>query len=428
MKIFSKAINSLLIATISFQLIGCKIVKSNDIDNSLEDYNELISGDLELAQQVAVNQKILEQSEKLNDAANDAPSVKFSSRSSNSQARRNDKEVYRQSTYDKETKEIVSWIEEIRAELDGMVQIIKDLGRQNYENVDGVPVLSLKQIHANEMSIYYALTYLRNALVGVSTKTTSYLSKLDNSNLDKFETIDENRRIVLEEFLGTVGLVKIIENDIIRTLNKLKQIQTTSTESLVGNEMVSELMNSIQEKERDRVSRVQNALNDHATAEERGAIQEQVAKYDSEMAEKSILFNPNQPDHPLVHLLVIASNLSWGLINTLVGLGFVIVRVLLTPILGVPDIRISASRMQIYADVCGLGVPYSKMSAGLFELDYCTNYHFASDHEAGHAKQSALLGPLYFPAAILSYILVLGHGGFIEHWADAWSHGDGHSH
>ncbi len=155
---------------------------------------------------------------------------------------------------------------------------------------------------------------------------------------------------------------------------------------------------------------------------------------------KSLLYGPNNPDHPLVHLLVITSNLTWGLVNSLVGLGFIAAGLILAPATRIintisrmltgyrivynvhwPAIKVAQNRMQLYVDSCGLGYIRSKMSMGLFELDFCTNHRFASMHEGGHAKQSALLGPLYLPAAILSYALVLGHGGFIEHWADVWA-------
>ena len=76
--------------------------------------------------------------------------------------------------------------------------------------------------------------------------------------------------------------------------------------------------------------------------------------------------------------------------------------------------------MQIYADVCGFPAIPSKMSMGIWELDFCAGYNFAAAHEGGHAKQSAILGPLYIPAALLSYAINGGHGGFIESWADDW--------
>lgn len=416
-------LNLLFIFIISFQLVGCKLVKTGKIDNSFEEYTQSIAEDLELSKQVEINKDIEAISKELKKTVNSAPSMKFSRKN-----RKTNRRTYPSGVYKNEVSEALVWLADVRAEVDKIVEIVRELGKSGHEQVDGQPVLSVKQMFANEISVYYSLTYLRNALIGAASKTTQYLNKMDLEKLDVNETIDEDRKQILNEYLGTLGLIKITENDLKRTLEKMKMLKDAARETLVGDEVVKSLFDELREKEAERVEKINTTITENASAEEAQQIQEQMIAYDEEMRGKTLLYDPNNPDHPLVHILVIASNLTWGLINTLIGLGFVIVRVLLTPFLGMPTIKVSASRMQIYADVCGLGVPYTKMSAGLFELDFCTSYSFASDHEAGHAKQSAVLGPLYFPAAILSYILVMGHGGYIEHWADAWSHGDGHSH
>jgi hypothetical protein len=62
-----------------------------------------------------------------------------------------------------------------------------------------------------------------------------------------------------------------------------------------------------------------------------------------------------------------------------------------------------------------------KMSLGLFELDNGSGPSFATGHEGAHAVQSAILGPLYIPAVLVTYALSGFDQGFMEDWADAWA-------
>jgi len=116
----------------------------------------------------------------------------------------------------------------------------------------------------------------------------------------------------------------------------------------------------------------------------------------------------------------ILGNLTWGLPNTVIGGVLAIGAVATSPFRGGYGIRWSRNGQQFQVDTRGMGVYGSSMSMGLFELDYGAGSG-VSYHEGGHASQSAVLGPLYIPAALASYGTNLGHGGFIEYWADDWA-------
>ena len=107
-----------------------------------------------------------------------------------------------------------------------------------------------------------------------------------------------------------------------------------------------------------------------------------------------------------------------------IGAGVVLTAAIISPFtrhVDFPTIKVSASGQQIYVDVSGLTPVPGKMSLGIFELDNHSSYFFASGHEGGHAKQSALLGPLYLPVVVFSYIIQGHSASFMETWADNWA-------
>lgn len=281
---------------------------------------------------------------------------------------------------------------------------------------------------------------MRAAAQAAARKILYLMTKFDKPYFDELPENEIMKQRLLADYTSALAIAAVSANDLRSTLKSLSELRA---EGVIAKDLeanITKLVATRGMKEHEERSHVNQFMQESTTEKAQNAFAEATQKYHESLKGKSFLFDPALPDHPLVHVLVIVGNLSWGLVNTLVGLGFVITAAIVAPITQVagatvrafgyeplfmemrmPRLRIAESNMQIYADVCGLGFIPSKMSAGLFELDFCTGYSFASDHEAGHAKQSALLGPLYFPAAILSYILNMGHGGFIEDWADEWA-------
>ncbi len=107
----------------------------------------------------------------------------------------------------------------------------------------------------------------------------------------------------------------------------------------------------------------------------------------------------------ILNTLIIMSNLTWGLPNTLVGVTVIAVGAIaapFSPILDMPRFEKSESGKQIAVNVDNLFMFPSNVSFGLFQLK--SNMEGADDHEGGHAVQSAILGPFYLPVVVGDYI------------------------
>lgn len=318
--------------------------------------------------------------------------------------------------------------------LNELVLLVTDISAykfNHFENTQGV-------VEA-EILLLNTLFSLREIANASTMKFLTIMNKFDKEYFDELTENQEFKKYLFEEYTKILAITKITANDIQKTLMNLKSMRE---EELLSKKQISYISSLIKERtQHEHVPQKEMKIftEESLTEKAQKTLAEAIHDYDNEFETLTFLYDPNQNDHPAVHALVIIANLTWGLPNTLVGLGFIITAAILAPItqgvgavirfsgyeplfmeMRLPRLKIARSKMQIYADVCGLGFIPSKMSAGLFELDFCTGHRFASEHEGGHAKQSALLGPLYFPAAMLSYALNLGHGGFIESWADAW--------
>lgn len=316
-----------------------------------------------------------------------------------------------------------------------LVDHVKKLSRISFETSGGVEVIS-----QSETLTLLNLLSVREMSGALANNMLLLMTKFDKEYFDQVEENKELKERLLGSYINALSVHAITNRDLKTTLSQLNEMKSAGLLEKDLDTAITKIVTKFGGTERSEKHQVNSFLKESITEKAQDALGKAVSQYQESLKGKTLLYNPELQDHPAIHVLVIVSNLTWGLINTLVGLGFVITAAILAPVTHVagatvrafgyeplfmemrlPRLRIADNNMQIYADVCGLGFRESKMSAGLFELDFCTWEEFASDHEGGHAKQSALLGPLYFPAAILSYILVRGHGGFIEEWADAWS-------
>ena len=316
-----------------------------------------------------------------------------------------------------------------------MAENVKRISKIKYDHQ-----MDVAKIAESETLLLMNLLVLRHITQSASRRILMLMTKFDKPYFDDLSENSATKQRLLSDYSTALAISSITANDLRVTLKQLVELKKDALLSDTLKLTIDRVVGGCAGHERLDRGQVDKFAKESLTSTAQESLQKTMASYHDLMKAKSLLFDPANPDHPIVHVLVIVSNLSWGLINTMVGLGFVITAAIVAPVTQVagagvramgseplfmemrmPKLRIADSGMQIYADVCGLGFIPSKMSAGLFELDFCTGYTFASDHEAGHAKQSALLGPLYFPAAILSYILNMGHGGFIEDWADAWA-------
>ncbi len=426
------------------QMASCKVVTNKGINNHFNDLKQSItdSHKLEMANELQVK------AEKIAKLINRAPKLETWT---DSKQRYGSKDRTRRvrtvEKYNESKAKIRAWMGEVKQLTMDIHAITYEAGKNSYlKDETNRLVNTPEQMSQNEVLALYSLTYLRNLSDGYTKRSIGYIEQLSKKNMQRFTENDEEFKLeVLQQHMAYIGMMKIIDNDAAKTLTKLKAMRDGNILAPAISENISNLLNTGKEANAQKLERFNDYKKEALTQEQREQFEKARLSYEKTFGKKSLLFDPANPDHPLMHLFVISSNLSWGLINTMVGGAFVATKVLLVPIsrgvnlflrflesvtpyyfykmyeFNLPRIKISRSKMQIYADVCGLGIVPGKMSAGLFELDFCSGYNFASGHEAGHAKQSALLGPLYFPAAILSYALVGGHGGFIETWADIWS-------
>jgi hypothetical protein len=292
------------------------------------------------------------------------------------------------------------------------------------------------QKHINtEMTLLFGLQYMKRMYETCAGLSFHYINEFAHEKYNKYPNVFKLRENLLRNFMGLAGMLKVIARDSLTISERLIQAKENEVILDEQDELISFLAQDMSEATMKLQEVTDDVLQNGLDETMQAAYSEMQDKSDEIFKDKSILFDPANPDHPVVHALVILSNLTWGSIQTSIGLGIILSHaIVVTPLswlleaiwpyhfmkLNGPKLRISKNKMQIYADVCGFPAIPSKMSMGLFELDFCAGYSFASAHEGGHAKQSALLGPFYLPAAILSYAINLGHGGFIEHWADDW--------
>jgi hypothetical protein len=110
---------------------------------------------------------------------------------------------------------------------------------------------------------------------------------------------------------------------------------------------------------------------------------------------------------------------TFGLPNTAIGL-------LMIPYTAI-DAAVSGRRMSIEIDASGQQIALNGMSgccASAFSLGAFNHGGRHDFHEAGHSRQSAVLGPLYLGVVGLDYLINGHYGSFLERWADDWAHLD----
>ncbi|EPZ52235.1 hypothetical protein M902_2255 [Bacteriovorax sp. BAL6_X] len=446
-----KVANTTLCVFACLQMASCKVVTNKGINSHFNNFKLSLESseksNLSESKLMMANELQLK-SEQIAKLINSAPQFETwtdSERTYGSNDRR--RRVRTVEKYNESKEKIRNWMKQVKDLTLDIHAITFDAGKDSYRKDEMKRLINTpEQIAQNEVLALYSLTYMRNLSEGYTKRSIGYIEEISSDKMQRFTENDEAFKLeVLQQHMAYIGMMKIIDQDAKKTLTKLKAMRDANILSPELSENINNLLNTGKKENSEKLEKFKEYKQEALTQQQRAEFDKALTTYESVFGKKSLLFDPANPDHPLMHLFVIASNLSWGLINTMVGAAFIGTKVILAPVsrgvnlfinfleavtpysymrmieFDLPRIRIAASRMQIYADVCGLGIVPGKMSAGLFELDFCSGYRFASGHEAGHAKQSALLGPLYFPAAILSYALVGGHGGFIEAWADIWS-------
>ena len=144
----------------------------------------------------------------------------------------------------------------------------------------------------------------------------------------------------------------------------------------------------------------------------------------------------------LKDIVIWIANLTWGLPNSVIGLGVVIVLggmktafAMRDPSIGFPQVEWSKNGKQFYVDLSNVSLGFnrtfsrfydisfpdfaaSEISLGIWHIDLRGFGGGASFHEGGHAIQSALIGPFYLPLVLGSYAVQGPSKSFMEDWAN----------
>ncbi len=274
----------------------------------------------------------------------------------------------------------------------------------------------------DQVTAFYGLLYYSKGNKAVINALTPFMLALGSDKFKDSKVVQDFKKEVTEVTFAQVGLSVILKQDlqkVAQALSALKQ-QTKldpALSNLVG-KTAKEFVKEVAENNRG-VKKLEKQLNE----KNRAAMVAMKAEVNKVFGNKTLLYTPGANSNGLVNLFTWVGNLTWGLVNTLIGLGVVIATMVVspfTPYVDFPTFALAQNGKQIYVDVTGMSPVAGKMSLGLFELDNAAGPGFASGHEGAHAVQSAILGPFYLPAVLLTYAISGFDQGFMEDWAWEW--------
>lgn len=416
-----KLLHKLVLLTIILNLVGCNFLKTKHLDSPFKSVLKELEHDLE-EKGSSLDEKRLERGLRINSLRkaithklNDRP--KLTGQMSDDLNQTENFVLANQF-------QLENWLKEVKSLQEEMIGLVQELGRENFKfDSKGNLINSKEDIAKNQALIYFALQYLREynkkQLQIILPLTLGSLKK----DFDKSKSIVDFRTEILDLHLTMVGAIQVADKDIERTLKSLQSLKKTGAISKRISKAIKKSLKGIKKLEHEHTKGLFHTT-EILDEEEKLKFEKIKADYNKKISGMSFLFDPANPDSIISKVLVTISNLTWGLVNTVIGAGVVLATAIISPFtkyVDFPTLRISASGQQIYVDVSGLTPVAGKMSLGIFELDNHGGYFFASGHEGGHAKQSALLGPLYLPVVIFSYIIQGHSGSFMETWADNWA-------
>ncbi|MFT6070732.1 MAG: hypothetical protein ACJAT2_000708 [Bacteriovoracaceae bacterium] len=416
-----KILHKLALLTIIFNLVGCNFMKTKHLDSPFKSVLRTLEHDLE-EKGSSLDEKRLERGLRI-DSLRKAITHKLNDRPELTGQMSNELEQT-QNFVQSNQFILESWLKEVRALQEELISLVQELGRENFKFDSNGKLINTKEgIAKNQTLIYFALQYLREfnkkQLQIILPLTLGSMKK----EFDKSEPIVNFRTEILDLHLTMVGAIQVADKDIERTLISLKSLKKTGAIDKSLSKAIKKSLKAIKKKEQKHTKGLFHTT-EILDSVEKENFEKIKADYNKKIAGMSFLFDPANPDSIISKILVTISNLTWGLVNTVIGAGVVLAAAIISPFtkyVDFPTIKVSASGQQIYVDVSGLTPVAGKMSLGIFELDNHGGYFFASGHEGGHAKQSALLGPLYLPVVIFSYIIQGHSGSFMEDWADSWA-------
>ncbi|MBY0469523.1 hypothetical protein K2X30_00030 [bacterium] len=405
-----KSIASLMLVVFGLQISGCNGIKSLHID---EDYSSLVT---------ALRQEARK---------NSAPAAK----------ERLDAAIRLQAKVKTAEKKVVAfpklegkltanpdqakqWIRTNRAAIEqylGSVETeINEVGKEVFE-------LSKKAYHTDlvdssmrdNVLVYFGLQYYKNVVNHMMQTGGPLLFAVGTESFNKDPELQEFRKMLLDRYFGFLGLGMVVDSDLAKVEDLLNQ-------AVIDKRLPDSIADILKNSQRHVKSFAKNQGQTQTQAlsklskQEKAAIAEKVLKLKEEFAKQTLLYTPGANHNALVKMLVVLGNLTWGLVNTLIGVTIVVATMVVSPFteyVDFPSFRVASNGMQIYVNVTGMSPIAGKMSMGLFELDNASGYDFASAHEGGHAIQSAILGPFYLPVVLATYLVSGFDQGIMEEWA-----------
>lgn len=309
-------------------------------------------------------------------------------------------------------------ISNIKTGIEAEIGLINALSKKAYEERD------LSTASFRYALVFYRLQYFRNNISTVIENFTPLSLIIHSHSLSEDEESLAFRKNLEKELLKMLGTSLVADQDIQKikqTIKKLNEAETID-QKLRNNLLMAD--NKISETRLEKINKYKlnnSFCSQNAEDEACKRIEGHRLGLIEEFKNVTFLYTPGNKYFLITKVLTIIGNLTWGLANTLIGAGVVLVTMAVSPFtdyVDFPSFALAASGMQIYVDVTGMSPFGGKMSLGLFELDNGAGYYFASDHEAGHAIQSAILGPLYLPTVLITYALTGVHHGPMEQLAD----------
>lgn len=400
-----------------FTAIACNFNKNKDIDNGLSSLVKVL------------NASNLAQKEELKDA------TKALAKSQEVTFTKIEKDERLQGTFDNSnTIKAVNWIKSNEKVINKVmarmkVGIEKEITDINSFSKDAYLEKDNEARSYKYALVYYRLQYFKNNLSTV-IENLSPLSMIIHSNaLAEDQATLEFRKNLEKELLKMVGIGLVINQDIGKIKNTIKVINEANLlpEALKNNlvKTENELQNNKKEMAKKYKLNKSNCSGEKASAGDCNKMESDREALMGEFKNVTFLYTPGSKYFLLTKILAFIGNLTWGLANTLIGAGIVLATMAVspfTPYVDFPTFALSSSGMQIYVDVTGMGPLPGKLSMGLFELDNGLGYSYASEHEGGHAIQSAILGPLYLPTVLITYLISGFDQGLMEDLADTASY------
>lgn len=267
----------------------------------------------------------------------------------------------------------------------------------------------------------FALKYYLDIHQAILKITAPFSFALAGENLKASDDVYSLRESVLRTISSYVGLIFVAKRDIDSLFDSI----SNSSLVLDKTKLVSQLDTLINKKdsgENNEKNLKALALLDKKT---KSSFAGKLVDYFERLKQASFIYQPGKKVGAVTNTLTWIGNLTFGMINSIVGVGIIFATAVVSPFTSAvdfPSFSISANGKQIYVNVSGMSPIAGKMSMGIFELSNHYSHGSYSDHEGGHAIQSAVLGPFYLPTVMVSYIIFGFDQGFIESWANEWAY------